>query len=299
MNHVNANAERRAHGAKLILLAAFCWVVAVPSTAQTPPVPPAPPEMAILNLSGSGSFLGVGVTEIDSGRAKELKLGEERGVEVTKVEEDSPASKAGLQVGDVVVEYNGQRVEGTQQFVRLVQETPVGRTARMTVSRDGATRSVSAVIGSRKDRAKTEWGSFTPPRMTFPQVWIPDVPKAFTSWRSSVLGIEAEGLEGQFADFFGVKEGVLVRSVTKESVAAKAGLKAGDVIVRVEKEAVSSPRQLTSALRSHRGQKNVNLGVVRERREISLTVALEDDSSSNEGPRGRAVTRREEQDFEF
>src|SRR4051812_43336424 len=73
-------------------------------------------------LTGTGSsYLGVGTAEITSDRAKELKLREEHGVEVTAIEESGPAAQAGLRKGDVVLEYNGQRVEGTEQFIRLVR----------------------------------------------------------------------------------------------------------------------------------------------------------------------------------
>ncbi|OYW07783.1 MAG: hypothetical protein B7X34_10205, partial [Acidobacteriia bacterium 12-62-4] len=101
----------------------------------------------ILAAVSPGSYLGVGVREIDQARAKELRLAEEAGVEVTQVDEESPASKAGLKVGDVVLEYNGQRVEGSEQFVRMVRETPVGRTAKLKVSRGGNSQTLSASIG--------------------------------------------------------------------------------------------------------------------------------------------------------
>ena len=107
------------------------------------------PQISV-TTSSSRSFLGVGVAEINADRAKALKLKEERGVEITRVEDDSPAAKAGLKVGDVVLEYNGQRLEGTEQFVRMVRETPEGRQARLVVSRDGSTQTLNATIAARK-----------------------------------------------------------------------------------------------------------------------------------------------------
>ncbi len=88
----------------------------------------------------SGSYLGVMLQEIDDERAKALRLSEEAGVEVTRVEPDSPADKAGVKTGDVALEYNGQHVEGMEQFSRLVHETPPGREAKLVVSRSGATQ---------------------------------------------------------------------------------------------------------------------------------------------------------------
>ncbi|HET8547906.1 MAG TPA: PDZ domain-containing protein, partial [Bryobacteraceae bacterium] len=97
-----------------------------------------------------GSYLGIGVAEIDAERAKALSLKEEQGVEITRVEDDSPAAKAGLRVGDVVLQYNGQRVEGTEQFMRLVRETPAGREVRLLVSRNGSHQTLAVKTGTRK-----------------------------------------------------------------------------------------------------------------------------------------------------
>ena len=91
------------------------------------------------------------------------------------------------------------------------------------------------------------------PRIEIPDIRIPDVPRPVVSWRSSILGIEGESLDSQLADFFGVKEGVLVRSVVKGSAAEKAGLKAGDVIVRVDDTKVATPREVSSAVREGTG----------------------------------------------
>src|SRR5208337_722283 len=99
------------------------------------------------------TYLGVSLAEIDANRAKELKLKEDYGVEITRVEEGSPAEKAGVKPGDVVLEYNGQRVEGMEQFGRMVRETPAGREVKLTISRDGAPQTLSAMLAARKVRA--------------------------------------------------------------------------------------------------------------------------------------------------
>jgi serine protease Do len=236
-----------------------------------------PRAVRVVDLA-PGSFLGVNVSEIDSERAKALKLKEERGVEITKVEEESPADKAGLKHGDVVLEYNGNRVEGTEQFIRMVRETPVGRQAKLLISREGATQALTATIGSRR-RGIMEPGVVAIPRVEIPEIRIPDVPRAFMSWRSSTLGIEAESVESQLAEYFGVKQGVLVRSVQKDSPAQKAGLRAGDVIVRVNSELVATPREISSVIRSMEAKRSFPVTITRERKEATVTVTLEDDRS--------------------
>lgn len=269
--------------------------------AQPAPEPPAAiamsPEQAF-KFMASGSFLGVGVREVDSERAKELKLREEFGVEVTKIEADSPAEKAGLKVGDVVQEYQGQRVEGTEQFVRMVRETPAGRAAKLSIIRNGSQQSITATIGARKGMKMYAQGvpmeGFRLPERDFNLV-IPDVPKAMMSWRSGMIGIEGESLaDSQLASFFGVKEGVLVRSVLRGSAAEKAGIKAGDVLTKVNDTKVTTPRDVTAAMNEARSANKRTLSVVvmRERKELTLPVTVDDDSQGRGStlPRTRSVT---------
>ena len=91
------------------------------------------------------------------------------------------------------------------------------------------------------------------------------------TWRSPTLGIESEALDGQLAEFFGVKEGALVRRVTNGSPAEKAGIKAGDVIVRVNDAKVAAPADISNSLRGLRGR-SVSVVVVRDRKEINVML---------------------------
>jgi serine protease Do len=234
---------------------------------------------------GGGSYLGVGVAEISAERVKALNLREERGVEITRVEEGSPAEKGGLKTGDVVLEFNGERVEGLEQFMRMVRETPPGREVKLGITRSGSAQQVVVKTGSRKSMLAGREGEW--PKIVMPEIRIPDVPRAYMSWRSTTLGVDAESLDSQLAAYFGVKEGVLVRSVIKGSAADKAGLKAGDVITKVDDTAVSNPREITSAIRSARSKSSVVVAVVRDKKEMTFTVTL-DNPGSNMPPAGPA-----------
>ncbi len=244
---------------------------------------------------GSGSYLGVGLEDIDSARAKELKLKEERGVEIRRVDPDSPAEKAGLKEHDVVLEYNGQRVEGGDSLARMVRETPAGRPAKLLISRDGNTQTLTATIGKRKPGEPRAF-SFTMPAMP-PMPAMPSIefPHPVMTLRTPRIGLETESLSGQLADFFGVKEGVLVRSVEKDSPGDKSGLKAGDVIVKVDGSRVSQPRDLSDELRSSGDKKAVALQVMRNKKEMTLNLELPE-RARIEAPRTprRAVPIRQE-----
>jgi serine protease Do len=217
--------------------------------------------------AGPTSYLGVNLQEINADRAKALKLPEEAGVEITRVEANSPASAAGLQSGDVALEYNGQRVEGIEQFSRLVHETPAGREVKLRIFRSGASQTITAKIGMHSAAQQ-----IAPVSQLFNNGVWPDSLQTFQStWRSSALGMEAESLSGQLAEFFGVKEGVLVRSVMKDSAAEKAGVKAGDVITKVGDSKVSTPAEISTRMRGLRGQ-SIPLTLMRDHKETTVNV---------------------------
>jgi serine protease Do len=205
------------------------------------------------------SYLGVGLREIGPDRAKALKLPEEAGVEITQVYANSPAASAGLMAGDVVLEYNGQRVEGMEQFARLVRETPAGREVKLQISRNGATQMIAVKVTSRAPEVPL--ARAVPEVSTLP----------FRLYSGAAMGLETEAVSGQLAEYFGVKEGVLVRSVNKNSPAERAGIKAGDVITRIGDANVASPVEIASQLRSRRGQP-VAVTLTRDRREMTVNV---------------------------
>jgi serine protease Do len=224
------------------------------------------------------SYIGVGIQEIDSERAKALKLKEEAGVEITRVETDSPAERAGLKTGDVVTQYNGQHVEGIEQFSRMVRETPAGRDAKLEIVRNGAAQTVAVKIATRKAQPLLSDANPFPNGGVF-RVPAPDLPQNRTSIRSSALGVEAEALNGQLAGYFGVTEGVLVRSVTRDSAAEKGGVKAGDVITKIDGNRVAAPADVSRNLQSARGN-SVPLIVMRDHKEVTLNVPVEADRTA-------------------
>jgi len=235
----------------------------------------------IATVSSGSGYLGIGAQDVDAERAKALKLPEVRGAEIKSVMEDSPAARAGFKEGDVVLEYNGQKVEGIDQLTRLVGETPVGRQVKVVVYRNGANLTLTPTLESGKHMV-FGGGSWTMPEVRIPEITIQpippmDLPRFQMSYQNPMLGITGESLgqQEQFAEFLGVKDGVLVKSVGKDSPAEKAGIKAGDVIVKVDDSKVNSTREITSILRSVRSRKNITVTVVRNKKEIPIPVTIE------------------------
>lgn len=225
------------------------------------------------------SYLGVDVQDVTADRASELKLKEERGVEVTMVDQDAPAGKAGVRAHDVILEFNHTAVESEEQLRRLIRETPPGRTVTLGISRDGNPLKLIVQVGDRSKIMADSMPKVAPkvPRVEVPQVEVPFYTYQLqTQTYSSLLGIQTENLSRQLGEFFGVKdgEGVLVRSVEKGSPAEKAGIKAGDVIVRADNEKLSDRADLSHILRNHREGGKLSLVVVRDRHEQTFMVDL-------------------------
>ena len=241
-------------------------------------------EMNIVIGDDGSSWLGVETHEVTAEKAKELKLSAERGVVLGKIVPDSPAAKAGLKENDVVMEINGQRVEGAAQFRRMIHEIPAGRSIQLTVWRDGRTQTISATLGKSEERHHAmKMVAPTPGTFAFRMPEIPEIPSM--EWNGGMLlggqprlGIDAEDLSGQLGAFFGAPEGegILVRDVNSGSPAEKAGVKAGDVIVSLNGDRIRSVGELREKLSAKRDEKDrtVKMGVLRNKGEVSLTVEL-------------------------
>src|SRR5262249_289871 len=205
-----------------------------------------------------------------------------------KVIKDGAAEKAGLKENDVIVSFNGRPVDSVREFERLLGETPAGRTVAVEVWRGGNRQTINATVSKRNnmglartyigdgERLSQQWQHFSPQAFEFGPVnnYVVDY------WGFAVtrprLGISAEPITDQLAGFFGVKEGhgVLISEVTADSPAAKAGLKAGDVIVAVDDSKIDSVSDLRNQL-SKKQEGAVVFRVVRNHQETSVTVNLE------------------------
>ena len=111
-----------------------------------------------------------------------------------------------------------------------------------------------------------------------PEFQLPDIPQIYTATRSAMLGVEAESLGAQLAVYFGVKEGVLVRSVLDSTPAQKAGIKAGDVITKLDGMAVTTPSELSSAVRMANAKKTYSIELMRDRKPVTVSVNVEERS---------------------
>ena len=236
----------------------------------------------VVSSTDEGGWLGVEIAEVTAEKAKDLKLPAVRGVIVDGIEPDSPAAKAGIKEKDVITQYDGQPVEGAVQFRRLIRETPPGRSITLEISRAGSLQNISVELGDRTDvyvrkmkgKMRDFGGAYS---FSMPNVEeLPDMPEVMDS-RTPVLGINAEDLTSQLGSYFGAPNnaGVLVREVRLGTPADKAGLKAGDVITKVEGKEVRTLADLRAQLREKSNQASVNMSVLRKGSEVAVTVPIE------------------------
>jgi len=257
--------------------------------APAPPQEPADQELSrlqnlLISLDGeSGSWLGVETQEVSPENVKEWKLPAERGVVIGKVLPDSPAAKAGLKENDVVTQINGQNVEGALQFRRMIHEIPAGRKVQLTVWRDGHSQTIEATLG-KSEEGRRIWRQAAPRAFAFRMPEMPEIPEMHNfDWNGDLLspsrprlGIEAEDLDGQLGSYFGAPdaEGILVRSVSAESPAEKAGIKAGDVITSLNGERLHSVSELREKLAAAKDATNVKIGLLRNKASMTVSVEL-------------------------
>ena len=237
-----------------------------------------------LTMSNSG-FLGVEIEEVTHDVAGRLRLREERGALITSVTDDTAAAKAGLQKDDVITRWNGDTVESARELSRHIRETPAGRSIKLGVLRNGSEIEVAVTLGNRGDYLSHMRVEAIAPRA--PLAALPAMP-AMQAMPARVrlrdgyqLGISLQSMSPQLAEYFGLQKrnGALVTFVHPDSAAAKAGLKAGDVILSIGGDTVENPRQVVEALRS-KGEGAVEVKVMRDRQERAVTVQLEKGKSS-------------------
>lgn len=245
-----------------------------------------------------GVKIGVTVSNLDDEQARTMT-----GVVVASVREDGPAAKAGIKSGDVITEVDGEKVRSAMQMTRLVGETAPGRTVKLAVTRDGKRIELQVVPEAREMALLGDgqpWPFDNMPRM--PRMPMPpgdghefhfkmpggherfefrnpgdgdDNFDVFIRPGRGRLGIGIQDLTPQLAEYFGTKDGVLVSSVTRDSPAAKAGLRAGDVITAIDEKPVTSPDALVEAVGAVKDGGPVKVGYIRDRKPASVTATLE------------------------
>ncbi len=259
---------------------------AAPSTSSTPATP-APPARAFGEgfsfFVDGGSFLGVHAEDIDKEKSTRYGLRDVRGVGITSVVKDSPAEKAGLRKDDVILRFDGENVTSVRKLNRLVSEVAPDQSVRLVISRGGAEQDVAVTVGKRTNTYTNSLDNFM--KLPGAEVWGHGIGKdgkdfSYSFGNNRRVGISTTPLTKQLAEYFGIAEGtgVLVTAVTDDSPAAKAGIKAGDIITAVDGEKIEGSGDLSRAINKKK-EGDVTLTLVRNKNQRNVTV------TPKEGPR--------------
>ncbi len=276
-------------------------LAAEPLAAAPTGMPPMGHAALTGHAHGSGhaqGYLGVDIRDVSADQMIALKLKEQRGAEIIRVDHDGPAGKAGLREHDVILQMNGKQIEGEEQLRRLLREIPAGRSITIVLSRDGQQLTVTTQMANREaveragvartyDRSRAPAPPQTRVRssgfvgagaIAAPEITAPPDPRAHSLIESFILGSSYTGaalevIGPQLAQFFGSQggNGLLVRSVDPNSPAATAGMRAGDVVVRAKGIVITSTSEWSRLIHENRGRA---LAVVIVRDKQEHTVAL-------------------------
>ena len=278
-----------------VYLALTCGFALAQTPAPAPPTPPQPPTTFSMFFN-HGGFLGVHTEDITKENLARYQMRDVRGVGITEVVKDSPAEKAGLRKDDVIVRFEGDNITSTRKLSRLVSEVAPDHTVRLTISRGGSEQEVNVTIGKHegfvntfrhlegmkeleglKDLEKFKEFKNLPPGT---RVWkwdgktgVDPETFAFSFGGGRRIGVTTMPLTKQLGDYFGIADGkgVLITGVTDDSPAAKAGLRAGDVIISVDGEKVDGSGDVSRAINKKK-EGDVTLTVVRDKNQRSFTV---------------------------
>lgn len=270
---------------KLLALAFVFVLGGMAITAQTP----APEQRAFsFSFDGDGGYLGVQTEEVTRENISKYGLRAVRGVGVAEVLEGSPARSAGLEKGDVIVRVDGEEITSSRKLTRLIGEISPDHVARITVLRGGSEREINVTLGKRPE-PKFGAGAFRfPEGVEMPRMpEMPDLEKlprmegkpgeplvwSFSNRRQ--IGVGLTPLTKQLSDHFGVENGALVNTVREDSPAARAGLKAGDIVVEVDGKAVKGEMDVIRAL-GEKKEGDITLTYVRDRNRKTVTLAPEE-----------------------
>ena len=277
------------------LLLALILSAGVALAQQTaPPAPPeAPDEPFDQNFSiliDGGGFLGVYAENISRENMNRYHVNQVRGVGITQIVKDSPAEKAGLRKDDVILRLDGENVSSVRKLNRLVSELSPDQSVKVSISRGGSEQEVTATIGKRNntnmaqnlfggeprvfkwegpDLKNFKWETPFPNRNNFPN----EGGLSFFLNNSRRIGVSTMSLTKQLADYFGIADGkgALITSVSDDGPAAKAGVKAGDVITAIDGEAVDSPGDISRVI-NRKKDGDVTLTIIRNKSQQTIRV---------------------------
>ncbi len=282
----------------ILLAFSSCTIIYSQKTPESSKQPDKTPKPLVWSFQFDGSYLGIEPQEVTKDNFSKFGLSSVRGVAVEKVVENSPAAQAGLQAGDVIIKFDGEEITSVRKLSRLISEVAPDHQVKLTILRGGSEQEITATIGKHEMPTVFNGNFKMPelmkmPKMTpmpqMPQVqimppngkgeafiWKNDGENVYFFGTNRQIGVSVSSLTKQLGEYFGVAEGkgLLVSSVRENSPAAKAGLKAGDIIVEVDGKEVKGNADLIRAI-NEKKEGDISLTIVRDRNRQTIQVTPE------------------------
>lgn len=243
----------------------------------------------------SKSFIGVIMQVLDDDIVKGLDLNTKYGVLISGVVEDSPAEEAGIEDGDVIIEFDGMKVKNPEDLKKMVLKTRVGEKVKIRLIRDNDSQVVGLVVGEHPGHAEFMFESPEHPDMPD----HPDhkefrfkVPGDIKNIHKNILyhfdpsrklGVKVAELDNDLGSYFDVKagEGVLVMGIEDDSVAEEAGIKAGDVVLSIDGDDIDSIEELKSEIKEIDSDEEFDIVVLRHGKKMTLVGIFEDEAEDH------------------
>ena len=199
-------------------------------------------------------WLGVVIQRVTSELAQSFGLEEKRGALVSQVFKDGPAEKAGVQQGDIILEFDGKEIKDFGDLSRIVASTPVGKTVSIKVFRNGKVLSLQATVAEMEEPTEVAKAPTTKP-----------------------LGITVQNITPEIARSLGLEPGtgVVITKVELGSPAAKAGIRNGDVIHEINRKPIKDAEEFRAAIESARKQENILFLIRRGESNLFIVVTPE------------------------
>ncbi|HKF46596.1 MAG TPA: PDZ domain-containing protein [Terracidiphilus sp.] len=239
-------------------------------------------------LSHTPGYLGVLVTDVDEDSYQKLRLKDRSGALITLIDHDAPAGTV-LHVNDVITEVNGQKIEGEEQFSRVMREFPIGRKVTLAIIRDGAQQSFTLQLVDRKVMEQQAWSKMN----SSDDVPPPPSGMGFSNgsngvggWHMSLfagalnVGVMVEALTGQMADYLNIPSGVMVKQVAHKSEAAAAGLKPYDIVLKVGNDPIATTADWDRGMRANEGR-SVPVTILRDRKQQVVIIQVDSKHSKH------------------
>ena len=276
---------RVAAAAVLVALVAACVVVPAPALADEKEI-----KIVIETDDDGGGWLGIGIQELDSKIRGKLDIDSDiEGILITEIYDDSPAEEAGLEEHDILVSVNGEKGKDLSDFVELIRANAPGTDVEIQVYRDGKMKTVGATLGERENTfiwkgmegleglKGLEALEGLEGLKALEHIVIPQIDIGMSSWgRRGRLGVYIENVSGDLAEYFEIPggEGVLVEGIVEDSPAEAAGIKAGDIIYKVDGEAICCTEELVASIAKMEADEETPVVLIRKGNEVVVQAVV-------------------------